>query len=291
MKRNHGLLLTTILTIICISCKETPQKHYAKLLQEWMGKEVKIPNEVIFTVQGQDTVIFPTENNYKILTYADSTGCISCKLQLDRWKMLIGEEDFQDVRFLFFFSPEKKRDIISTLKSNAFTYPVCIDERKELNQLNHFPTEFGGQTFLLDKNNRVLAIGNPIHNPRVKDLYLRIIQGETATLETAENSKLITTVDIDRTSIDMETFDWQQEQKGTFTLTNTGDKLLVIEMVDTSCGCITVDYNEKPIRPGEKVSLHVTYKAEQTEYFNKTITVYCNAEGQPLRLKILGKAK
>lgn len=33
-------------------------------------------------------------------------------------------------------------------------------------------------TFLLDKDNKVLAIGNPIHNPKVKELYLKIIQGE-----------------------------------------------------------------------------------------------------------------
>ena len=288
MKWNYWLLLTTILTIICISCKETPQEHYAKLLQEWMGKEIKIPNEAIFTVQGQDTVIFPTENNYKILTYADSTGCISCKLQLDRWKMLIGEEDFQDVRFLFFFSPEKKRDIISTLKSNAFTYPVCIDEHKELNQLNHFPTEFGGQTFLLNKDNCILAMGNPIHNPKVKDLYLKIIQGKGTD---AETSKPLTTISIDQTSLDMGTFDWQQEQTRTFTLTNTGDKLLAIEMVDTSCGCITVEYDKEPVRPGDSVTLCVTYKAEQPEFFNKTLTVYCNVKDTPLRLIVKGNAE
>ena len=72
MKRNHWLLLMTIFAVICISCKETPQEHYAKLLQEWIGKEIKIPNEAIFTIQGQDTAIFPIGNKYKILIYADS---------------------------------------------------------------------------------------------------------------------------------------------------------------------------------------------------------------------------
>lgn len=288
MKRNHWLLLMTIFAVICISCKETPQEHYAKLLQEWIGKEIKIPNEAIFTIQGQDTAIFPIGNKYKILIYADSTGCISCKLQLERWKMFMEQEAMDSIRFLFFFSPEKRHDIINTLKTNAFTYPVCIDEQNELNKLNQIPTELGGQTFLLDKNNKILAMGNPIHNPKVKDLYLKIIQGKDTDMEPA---KPMTTVSINQNSADMGTFDWQQEQTATFTLTNTGDKLLVIEMIDTSCGCITVDYKQEPVRPGDSVTLHVTYKAEQPEYFSKTVTVYCNAKGAPIRLTVSGNAK
>lgn len=34
------------------------------------------------------------------------------------------------------------------------------------------------QTLLLDRNNRIVAIGNPVHNPKIKDLYLKIIQGK-----------------------------------------------------------------------------------------------------------------
>ncbi len=34
------------------------------------------------------------------------------------------------------------------------------------------------QTFLLDADNRVVALGNPVHNPEVKSLYLRLLRGE-----------------------------------------------------------------------------------------------------------------
>lgn len=281
--------LIKILVLLCAvySCKESPREHYAKLLQEWIGKELQFPDNPKFTILGQDTVNFPLEANYKILTYVDSMGCISCKLQLSRWKAYMEEKDVASVRFLFFFSPEKKRDILGTLKANAFTHPVCINEMNELNRLNHFPTEFGGQTFLLDRNNRILAIGNPIHNPKVKELYLKIIKGETATND-SKTDKPMTTASIDRTSADMGTFDWQQPQTSTFTLTNTGDKPLAIDMVDTSCGCVTVDYEQEPVRPGNSVALRVTYKADQPEYFSKTVTVYCNTKNSPIRLTVKG---
>ena len=44
-------------------------------------------------------------------------------------------------------------------------------------------------TFLLDRNNRVIAIGNPIYNPKVQELYLKIIKGET--IERRDESKVI----------------------------------------------------------------------------------------------------
>lgn len=288
MKQNNWLLVISI-SFLCVSCKDTPKEHYTKLLQEWMGKEVQFPGNPTFTILGRDTVNFPLDADYKILTYVDSMGCISCKLQLSRWKAYMEEKDVAPVRFLFFFSPEKRRDILGTLKANAFTHPVCIDEMNELNRLNHFPTEFGGQTFLLDRNNRILAIGNPIHNPKIKELYLNIIQGK-GTDTNEESNKPLTSIDITPTSMDMGTFDWRQEQTRTFTLTNTGNNLLAIDMIDTSCGCITVDYNKEPVRAGGNVTLHVTYKAEQPEHFNKTLTLYCNAKNAPLRLKVMGKA-
>ncbi len=283
-------IFTFILLNLCTACKESPKEYYAKLLQEWMGKEVLFPNNPTFTIQGQDTVNFPLKADYKILTYVDSMGCISCKLQLKRWKAYMEENDMDSVRFLFFFSPEKKRDIVNTLKENIFTHPICIDEQNELEKLNHFPTESGEQTFLLDKDNRILAIGNPIHNPKVKELYLKIIRGETAT-DDAKPDKPMTAASIDRTTADMGTFGWQHPQSTDFTLTNTGDKPLAIEMVDTSCGCVTVDYKQEPVRPGGSVTLHVTYRAEQPEHFNKTVTVYCNTKDSPLRLTVSGDAK
>ena len=47
-----------------------------------------------------------------------------------------------------------------------------------LNRLNQFPSREGFQTSLLDRDNRIVAIGNPIHNERVKSLYEDYLTGE-----------------------------------------------------------------------------------------------------------------
>ena len=181
------------------------------------------------------------------------------------------------VPVMLFFHPEqgKMDEIQFILKRDDFDYPVCIDVNDSLNKLNHFPSEMEFQTFLLDKDNKVLAIGNPVLNPAVKELYLKIIQGKPLRDE-SEDKQVVTTVSLESTVLSMGDFAWQEEQQGTFRLKNTGEKPLVIQDVVTSCGCLTVDYPQEPVMPGKEAVIGVTYKADSPGYFNKVVTVYCN---------------
>ena len=43
--------------------------------------------------------------------------------------------------------------------------------------MNKFPQDITFQTFLLDQDNKVKVIGNPVHNLAVRDLYLKQIAG------------------------------------------------------------------------------------------------------------------
>lgn len=279
--------------ILLSSCNQFSKKELIQLYNQWEGKEIIFPNHSYFTIYAKDTIKHPlTDSDYKIISYIDSIGCLSCKLKLTEWKSFIEQLKLDSVNgtsILMYFHPHNKREITYLLKKSHFNLPVCIDEKDSLNKLNKFPMFDEFRTFLLDKNNKVLAIGNPIHNPKIKELYLNIIQGK-GTDTNEESNKPLTSIDITPTSMDMGTFDWRQEQTRTFTLTNTGNNLLAIDMIDTSCGCITVDYNKEPVRAGGNVTLHVTYKAEQPEHFNKTLTLYCNAKNAPLRLTVMGKA-
>lgn len=117
------------------SCGNQKKEDIAALLKTWSGKEILFPTNPVFTVQDKDTIDFSTLGKYKILTYVDSIGCISCKLQLGKWKTFMEEVDslgMDSVRFLFFFSPEKRRDLLITLKSERFIYPICIDKENRL---------------------------------------------------------------------------------------------------------------------------------------------------------------
>ena len=79
-------ILFTLLFVL-FSCQESEKERISRLVKEWDGKEIVFPDRSVFTIQGRDTVSCPSGNSpYKVLTYIDSLGCASCKLQLPRWK-------------------------------------------------------------------------------------------------------------------------------------------------------------------------------------------------------------
>ena len=293
MYRIH-ILISLFLLGVSSSCSDDKEDRIHRVMTEWEGRTIRFPSACHFTISISDTVGMPLEEaQYKILSYVDSTGCISCKLQLGLWRNLMEQFDslFGDkVAVLLFLHPTSIKDIRPVLLRSNFDYPLCIDLKDSLNCLNKFSSEFMFQTFLLDKDNKVLAIGNPVLNPKVKDLYLRIIRGESPQAPSDAGTP-VTTVSVSSTEADLGTFPWQEPRTCTFTLRNTGDRPLVIHDVTTSCGCLMVDYPEEPARPGEELTLRAHYRADSRGTVLKSMQVYCNAQGAPLRLRVTGTAE
>ena len=288
MKKTGVLLL-----MLCLlaACQESDKERLTRLVQEWDGKEISFPVQAVFTVQGRDTVDFRWQAApYRIVTYVDSIGCTSCKLQLPKWKQLIAETDSlfgkEKLSYVFFFHPKDARELTYLTRRDAFTYPVCFDREDAFNRVNRFPSEMALQTFLLDKDNRVVAIGNPVHNPQVKELYLNVIGGKrSATTGTKQTS-----VSLSERDVQFGSFLMSERQERKVTLKNTGDAPLVIHGVDTSCGCTHVEYSQRPLRPGEETTLLIVYEADEAGHFHKTVDVYCNTADAPLRVVVTGEA-
>ena len=284
-------LLGLCVCLFFASCEESEKERLSRLVNEWEGKEILFPIHSTFTIQGKDTVNFEFQNaEYKVVTYVDSIGCTSCKLQLHRWKEFLSEVDSLtngNVSFLFYFHPKDIKELRYLTRQDAFTHPVCFDEMDDFNQLNHFPSEMMFQTFLLDKGNRVVALGNPVLNPNVKELYLKLLNGSVQTSST----NTLTEVSIDNVVMDLGRFPMSEKQECSFVLTNMGNNLLVIQDITTSCGCTKVEYSKEPIRPGGTLKVKVIYEAEQREYVNKSVKVYCNTKDSPVRLTVKGEAE
>ena len=283
------------LFLLCLwllaSCSD--RRSIEDAVNKWEGKTILFPDSAEFTSLGRSKYFLSEKEwDYAIATYADSVGCTGCKLQLPKWKEFIQITDSfseKEICFLFFIHPAEYKETVLLLNSSQFDYPVCIDTKDEFNQMNHLNENPSYQTFLIDKNHKVIGIGNPIFNPQIKNMYLKIIQGKS--LNNTETDKTPqTTVSIPSTEISMGDFPWQEEQTAVFTLKNTGDKPLVIQDAATSCGCLHVSFTQQPVLPGDEAEVHATYKADNPGYFNKSITVYTNAGDAPMKLRVRGNA-
>ena len=75
----------------------------------------------------------------------------------------------------------------------------------------------------------------------------------------------------------------------TFEFTNTGDKPLLIVDAVASCGCTRPEYPTKPIKPGKKGKIKVTYSPiGRPGAFKKTVKVKTNGKERSTTLRIEG---
>lgn len=278
-------LIILLLTIFLSACQDKQKEIITLLVKEWQGKQILFPENMVFTRFASDTTNFviPT-SDYKVLVFVDSIGCTSCKLQLSRWKEFIRYTDSisqKNIPFLFFFQFDDQWEIHSLLIRENFDKPICLDRSDSLNQLNHFPKDIRFQVFLLDKNNKVVVIGNPVHNPNVKELYLEEISRKQPV------APIQTTVKVEKESLLLETIPLGKSKDTLFTLVNTGDQPLVIIDVTTTCGCAQTLFDKHPVQPGESLHIKVGVTPENKGLFDETITVKCNTN-QLIKFNIRG---
>ncbi len=285
--------LYILFLLVCLfSCKKDEKRTEAeRIVKEWVGKEIVIPSGFQCCIAEKDSVGCDAllNSEYKILLYTDSSGCTTCKLRLLEWKALIKDADslfsFDKLSFLFVFQPKDKKELQFLFKRDNFNYPVMIDIENKMDAINQFPDKQSYQCFLLDRNNKVLMIGNPVINPKIWKLYKEQIYGKIN-----KNEERTTTVEIEKMQIDLGYINISNSKSAIFNIKNTGSHPLVISHVSVSCGCTSVEWEKQPVKPGMAGKITLRMKPEEKGYFNKTVDVFCNVENAPLKLKINGTA-
>lgn len=276
-------------SLFLFSCSDDKKHDIETLVKEWGNKEIRFPDNPVFTRFVTDTVPYRIpKTDYKVVVFVDSVGCISCKLQLPRWKKFMHEVDSLsdgNVPFIFFFQTKDVRELRYILTRDNFSHPVCIDTEDIFYRLNRFPGEMMFQTFLVDSGNRVKVIGNPIHNLSVKELYLKELTGMKS------NPLPVTIVHPDSTEYHYGIVGENETESKKVMLYNTGKEKFRIKGVTTSCDCMTVEYGWDEIPPGESAVLTVKYKAEEPGDFWRTITIYGNIPEKSFTLDFWGTVK
>ncbi|WP_165020794.1 MULTISPECIES: DUF1573 domain-containing protein [unclassified Dysgonomonas] len=75
-----------------------------------------------------------------------------------------------------------------------------------------------------------------------------------------------------------------------FVFKNNGDAPLVIQRVQTTCGCTTPDYTKEPILPGKEGKIKVTFSTTgRPGVFDKKVTIFSNVPDEVYVLTIKGE--
>ncbi len=85
-------------------------------------------------------------------------------------------------------------------------------------------------------------------------------------------------------TIDYGTIPHNADGKREFVFVNNGNKPLVIESTQGSCGCTVPSKPEGAIAPGAKGVIGVKYATDRVGAFTKTVTIKSNAVGQETKV-------
>lgn len=138
-------------------------------MEKFVGNEVVFPN----IWQQNETV------DAKLIIWFDSTECGSCRMnRLYEWEndpVMHYAQALKD-RFdvILVFSPKKQdvRSLKFALEGYDVSFPVIIDENGDMPRLNpDIPEDKRFHSFLLDKDNNVVLVGNPLGNEKLWELY------------------------------------------------------------------------------------------------------------------------
>lgn len=168
------VICTLLLFIVLSSCQNSFDKKVRVVLSEMIDSEVNLPYEKMKLLSGHD-MIDTNNEKLKIIMYIDSTRCSPCTISsIPRWN------DFITIH-------KEKVDLIvilatRSIDSETLEYPfgdiessirVYWDTAYIFRELNIRPLqEEFFSTVLIDQDNKIKVVGNPINNDMVKQLYL-----------------------------------------------------------------------------------------------------------------------
>lgn len=96
------------------------------------------------------------------------------------------------------------------------------------------------------------------------------------------------TINFDNVQNDFGSVQYKKVAEHSFQFENSGNTMLIINDVKTSCGCTVPEWPKEPIKPGKKAFIKVKYDASFPGVFHKSIEVFYNGSESPMNLEIKG---
>ena len=174
--------LILLLLLFCYACKKTENlDSFEQAYRNLKGSFISIPNDLTMIFEGKDSLLNKKLNtDYKLIIYRDSLSCSVCYVEtLPYWQKLMDELNCYSkgkLDFIFILSPLKKDEtnLRLNLEVSEFKHPIYIDMKRNFQQENPQLPKFEElNVFLLDKNNNVIMIGDPLENKKIKELLKR----------------------------------------------------------------------------------------------------------------------
>ena len=192
MRKARFYIIFILLLLAICSCKEQAIK---KEISRIIGTKVEIPEGLQAMLYGKDTIVDFSNSDIKMVVLYKDMLCSVCQLsQMEEWV------DFLDIAYasgnafqiLFIFSPleDDIPKLYREMRISTFPYPIILDYNKSFISDNpEYPRDINYNIVLINSENRIIAVGNPLYNEQLKNLYISLIAKSVKTIP--DNQSLV----------------------------------------------------------------------------------------------------
>lgn len=182
--RKIGYILSFTIGCCIITACNSHKEDVQKALEKMQSSTICIPYERM-ECWTSDSILEDRPWNkakLKLVHYVDSATCSTCYLQkIAIYGLLFSMEaqsnnDFYNV---FIINPNiiAKKKLISDFSGKLIPQTIFVDSSNVFMESNpNLPSESMYHTFMLDENNKVILVGNPMLNKQIEDMMLSIVE-------------------------------------------------------------------------------------------------------------------
>ena len=182
--RKIGYLLLLVMSYCYLTACNSQKHDVKKALEKMQSSAIAIPYERMECWASDSVIEDKPWNNarLKLVHYVDSATCSTCYLQkVAIYGLLFGMETQSNNEFynVFIINPNiiAKKKLVSDFSSKLIPQTIFVDTANVFMELNpNLPPESMFHTFLLDENNKVILVGNPMLNEQIEDMMLSIVE-------------------------------------------------------------------------------------------------------------------
>lgn len=177
-----NIVLTGCILLSLSSCSE--RQKLRKTMSKFVQSEIQIPDDLECMYNRELTIINKdTLKPYKLIVYYDSLDCSSCRIShlMDLYP-LYDMADTSNFSVITIFSPKKENleEVSFQIQILDPTIPVYIDRLGSFAQFNQgIPLDVKFHSFLVNNDDIVVLVGNPLYNENIAGLLNIIINNNS----------------------------------------------------------------------------------------------------------------
>ena len=279
------LLLLPLAILLALSACKSDRDSMAEIVEEWQGREIVFP-DVMTDFQTGDTIDL-SDADFTIFTYVDSVGCTACKMKLPVWREFLNSLDSianGNVRFVMIVDGADIKELSYLTKRYGFEYPIYVDADHRMSDSYSFPDKVALQTFLLDKDRKVMSIGSPVYSSDIERMYKAIISGKMAFSSDAD---ALVTVAPNR--INLGELSPRESISHSVILSNPSTDTIHIREIVSSCDCTNLSIPEEALPPESEVETILTFAGDTVPgVFERTVHIYFEDFEYPAVISVFG---